>query len=72
MIISIQNIPLLNIITITDYYIDKLLSFDAGGHFNYGRDPGWKVPGRPIINALNNNTIGRPNIYFKIIHITND
>ena len=57
---------------LTDYYIDKLFSFNAGGNFNYGRDPGWKVPGRPIINPLNNNTIGRPNIYFKITHITND
>ena len=21
-----------------------------GGNFNYGRDPGWKLPGRPIMN----------------------
>ena len=32
--------------------------FYTGGNFNYGRDPGWKMPGRPILNPVINNTKG--------------
>ena len=36
----------------------KLKYFDAGGSFNYGRDPGWKIPGHPIFNPVQNSTKG--------------
>ena len=27
---------------------------NTGGNFNYGRDPGWKLPGRPVMNPGGN------------------
>ena len=35
---------------IIDYCL-KLLFILKGGNFNYGRDPGWKKPGNPILNG---------------------
>ena len=38
-------------ITMLTMYCSNLNSIIMiGGNFNYGRDPGWKLPGRPIMN----------------------
>ena len=46
----------------------ELKYFDAGGSFNYGRDPGWKIPGHPIFNPVQNSTKGISAIHiFKLV-----
>ena len=52
-----------------DLNVKLYFIFYAGGHFNYGRDPGWKIPSNPMKSNAIRLTIGKAHHIISLINM---